>query len=339
MIKKIKIIVFFIFLFCNIIYSKDKTFIPIVFSTTELGLGVGLNSVFTYNEKDSLSFTGFLTSKGNAGLFLNSERIFYKKYQYLISAKILDFPTNFYGIGNNTKFLDKKEVTLSLYEIDPSILKQVKKNCFVGLTSNIGIYDIGDSDKIEKFSSYSGYKKYSYAGLGPIFTIDTRDNKFYPYSGIYLKFESLFFLDDFNKQELEYLYFKKILKTDKKIIWASRYKIENASKNFPIWLYPEVDVRGIEGQRFTDKISFNTEQEMRFPIYKKWKGSVFVGAGKVSHDFSKLNLKDIKIGSGFGIRYSLSEESRINLGIDFAFHNINDDDQNSYFYFKVLEKF
>ena len=42
----------------------------------------------------------------------------------------------------------------------------------------------------------------------------------------------------------------------------------------------------------------------------------FAGCGQVAHEFEKISLKELKPSAGFGIRFALIPEQKVNLRID-----------------------
>ena len=253
----------------------------------------------------------------------------------------MNFPVNFYGVGIDSKFEDQEAIRYLTTSFSPAILRQIDLKQYFGLAFNVGQYEIKDFEEgktLSKFRNFPEYNRLDYYGAGLTYDYDSRDKKFYPTRGAYFNVKAIYYVNDFAKEDLEYLYFKKLPFFDN-WIWASRYKLEAMQNKAPLWILPEIDLRGIESTRFIDKTALNVEQELRFPIAKRWKGNLFMSAGNVAPDFFTVKLEKTKIGAGFGIRYVFEEVQQLNFVFDFAFHNVNDDDKKMYFYFKIFKRF
>jgi outer membrane protein assembly factor BamA len=61
-------------------------------------------------------------------------------------------------------------------------------------------------------------------------------------------------------------------------------------------------LRGYYKGRYRDKNLIAAQLEYRFPIYKWFKGSMFCSAGDVSNEIDEINLREVKLSYGFGLR-------------------------------------
>ncbi|MCP4482058.1 MAG: BamA/TamA family outer membrane protein [bacterium] len=331
--------------------GSKLTNIPVVFSTSEMGVGFGLATVYTYKpyfqadqgQFNSVAGTAFMTTKGQSAVFIQTENYYNLDYKYKVELRHLNFPVNFYGIGDDTRFIDRESVTWNWTAVAPVILKKINEHNYLGVAFDLGVYQIKDfkddhTQRLLKFKDQPGFKAADYFGAGLGYEHDSRDKPFYPTSGTFINAKLLFYTADFYKQMLDFRHFKQLY-SEKEWILATRFTIDSMQNKVPLWLLPEVDLRGIETTRFIDKSVANFEEELRFPIAKSWKGNIFVGAGNVAQDVFSFRADKTKLTAGVGMRYVLEEEQRVHFIFDFAFHNVTDDDKNIYFYFQVLERF
>ena len=93
-------------------------------------------------------------------------------------------------------------------------------------------------------------------------------------------------------------------------------------------------LRGVKDTRFTDRFSFLTQAEYRFPLRGPWSGVVFAGTGEVSHRAEGWTFGGLKAAGGAGIRYALDRRQKIHLRLDVA---AGPDGINPYF--QMLEAF
>jgi hypothetical protein len=78
-------------------------------------------------------------------------------------------------------------------------------------------------------------------------------------------------------------------------------------------------LRGYYLGRYRDETLAEFEAEYRYPIYWKFSGVAFLGAGAVAPTLGDLLHEPIRWAVGGGARFSLSDEERLNLRFDAGF--------------------
>lgn len=175
------------------------------------------------------------------------------------------------------------------------------------------------------------------SGLGLIFNFDTRDNNYYPTTGSYA--EVLWMRDkpsigsdfDFDKLTSFYNYY---LNLSRKDTLALRGTLENADGDAPFYLLPALKLRGFPVGRYRDKSSFSAHTEWRRKFHPRWGFILFYEFGSVAANVSELLQEDMITAVGGGIRWQVTEDKKMNLGIDVGY---SEDD--SAVYLQVGEKF
>ena len=74
---------------------------------------------------------------------------------------------------------------------------------------------------------------------------------------------------------------------------------------------------------------------MRWLVYRGVGLNGFFGLGQVADNFSEFGNADLIFSGGFGVRYRVNDEQRINIGIDVGFAN----DGDEALYFRIGEAF
>jgi len=74
--------------------------------------------------------------------------------------------------------------------------------------------------------------------------------------------------------------------------------------------------------------------EYRMSVWKRFGAVGFASVGKVAHKLSDFTLKNLKYAYGFGIRFAIDPEERLNIRLDFGFTK-----DSSGVYFTVMEAF
>jgi outer membrane protein assembly factor BamA len=100
----------------------------------------------------------------------------------------------------------------------------------------------------------------------------------------------------------------------KKDVVAARALVQDvAGSKIPLWDLSFLGggmtmsaLRGYVLNRFMDKGKFLACVEYRFPVWWKFGGTVFVEGGSVWPSLRDIELKDIALDAGFGVRFFLS---------------------------------
>jgi hypothetical protein len=77
-------------------------------------------------------------------------------------------------------------------------------------------------------------------------------------------------------------------------------------------------MRGYLQGRYRDKSAVAAQAEFRTPVWRRLGAAVFAGAGDVAPGLSDLSLSDLKPSGGFGLRYALSKDEKMNIRLDFG---------------------
>lgn len=86
--------------------------------------------------------------------------------------------------------------------------------------------------------------------------------------------------------------------------------------------------------QYRDKILLAGQAEYRWTIREPWGVVAFVGVAQVTDTISDFPWDDLLPSVGFGLRYMVSKEKRVNLSVDYARGRDSDG-----FYFYVGESF
>ncbi len=80
-------------------------------------------------------------------------------------------------------------------------------------------------------------------------------------------------------------------------------------------------MRGYYRGRFRDKNMIVLQMEYRVPILRKLGMVGFLGFGDVADKVDNFVLNNFKYSAGFGFRYLLNPQEKINVRLDFGFCN------------------
>jgi hypothetical protein len=309
---------------------------PALFSSPETGFGFGALVVPVYNfGKDTLTrnstgqFLIYYTTKKQSSaqlsytIYTNQER-----YAILGETNYYDAPIFYYGTGNHNSEADKSLISYKLLYTQNRILKQLKKNVFLG--GQFQVIRVGKAEfnaeegKLDDRPA-SELDGYTAVGIGPSFLFDSRDNSINTYHGSYVEIGSFFNGKgmgsefNFNRHTVDV---RKFISLNSKQVLAVQGKGIFESGAVP---YRELayfgghrNMRGFYEGRFRDKNLLQFQSEYRLHFTKRSGAVLFGSAGQVANKISDFGLGEMKYGYGLGYRFMLNTKDRINIRVDYA---------------------
>ncbi len=166
----------------------------------------------------------------------------------------------------------------------------------------------------------------SVAVLGLITERDSRDNQFNPYRGSLFRLaiatsnETVGSDFSFSTFRLQYNHYW-LLKEDR-LVLAARGAGCAAPGDAPFYALCKLgvfpDLRGYVAGRYRDKTMLAGQAEIRWRFAGKWGMVAFGGFGGVAPEIGDYRIEDLLPSFGVGLRFLLSPENRLNIGIDYA---------------------
>lgn len=158
-------------------------------------------------------------------------------------------------------------------------------------------------------------------GPGLRFEYDSRDLPMNPYTGWYFEGTALFNDEAFGSQQ-NYQAYSAVLRAyhslNKQLVLAWEANSCRKAGDIPLWDACRIPLRGFPAFNYLGKVSIQGQAELRWRMTRRWGFVGFAGAGQVSDSYEGLS-EDRSIPSyGFGVRFSVLPEQRINLRVDFA---------------------
>lgn len=244
------------------------------------------------------------------------------------------WPDNYFGVGNFTNSEDAEAFTSNLYAAESTISKQVYKQFYLSLRSSQGFHELTKvvADGYLENADLPGKENSIYSGLGYNLRFDTTNSVNYPTRGVLYKFQQIFYHpslgSDFQYTEHK-LDLQNYLSLGDKIVLASQSDFvcnSGKAEEIPFFNYLELGnrLRAYESKRFTDKVRIAQRIEQRvFPWqdgFRKRLGFVVFGeVGQVASEVKDIRLSDWHWSAGFGLRFSILPQEKLNLRMDFGF--------------------
>ncbi|MBC7864418.1 MAG: BamA/TamA family outer membrane protein, partial [Bacteroidia bacterium] len=170
---------------------------------------------------------------------------------------------------------------------------------------------------------------------------DNRDNIINAYKGKLIELSSYFYHHyigaSFNFVNLNAIH-QQYWQVRKKHIIAIQSKLRFSFGDAPFLdmstLGNDDILRGYAKNRFRDRHFWGTQVEYRFPLFWRFGGVAFAGAGDVFKDRKDFGLSSVKYSVGGGIRFVINPAERLNLRLDYGYGR-----EGGHFYFVVAESF
>ena len=310
--------------------------IPIVFYTPETSLAFGGGIIFTFRDPDrpadkrpdNLQLIAAYSLKNQIFLSLSPEIHFNEKNGKLyVQTGYTDWPTSFFGIGNETDIdtadIDDLEEVYShrSFMVQPWIVHKVVSHLSLGATLDLKRSDISDTenDGLLEQGEIPGSDGGVRSGLGPALIWDSRNSLFFPTRGSWHKIWSWHYRDQFGSDFDYNLYgadFRNYRSLKPGHILAWHLAGISTDGDVPFDELPTPPIRGLYEGLFIDKNMLTLELEYRFPLKGPWSGAAFAGVGDIFEDTQDLEFQNLKYAAGGGLRFAIDKKEKINLRVD-----------------------
>jgi hypothetical protein len=319
--------------------SKRPSFvlIPVLSTAPETGVevgGAGLYSFYTdtlHRETRVSNIYGYatITTKGQNRLSLSTSRWSpQNKYHYTVALNFLNFPNNFYGVGNDTRKADADLLDEKRYRLDFTAEKQVKRNLYIGFLSGAYYYKYDNKTVGGIFDTGANIEDRDggpIVFLGPSLTYDSRDNNTYTTKGLLFLAQYRIIKGIFSNNGyvggLLTIGYSQFFKMSNKFILAINGQVKSlTSGESPFYLLPQMGndelMRGYYTGRFRDRNLIAGQAELRYRLSERFGLVGFGGAGQVFRD--ELAVRNFKPNLGGGLRYFFDVEKGLSLRVDYG---------------------
>lgn len=325
---------------------------PVVFYSSDTSVGFGASAVLFkdifkdeyINKSQSFAIVAFYTLR-NQFLNANVGNIYWNNANWHWGSKLLfsKYPTDFYGIGNHTSFNRGEVFEPFSFEFENNFEYRLWRSLYGGIILTQGYYKLLESKKnglTEDFFANTIEEGFI-SGLGLKFSYDSKNDSFFPTKGIDAEISYQYYPfwlgSEYNFSRFQFDlrgYIPSFFKT----VVALQAVFDSVNGDAPLSFLPSLGskdlLRGYAGGRFRDNIYIASQIEWRIPIWWRFGAVLFFGVGKVQHEMMEFFFRDLKYAGGFGVRFQLSKDKKINFRFDMGFTP-----EGFNFYFNVLEAF
>ena len=313
--------------------------VPIISYSQEAGNVIGLAkfNAFSLSKKDTISLPSKLSgsvsfsTKGRVNVNIGNDLIFKENLYFILSTfRYEKQPQYLFGIGNDVTIDNIEEVTNEHIEFNINVLRRIYRKLYVGFGLEIDDYiDVKtESDSFLIEDMVTGVNGGTNFGLGIAIIWDSRDNRYNAHSGSLLKTSFMFYNKSlgsafqFNRFELDA---RKYFNPWRKHVIAMQATTTHLYGDVPFYdlalLGGESKMRGYYKGGLRDNFLVDSQVEYRMPVWKILGLVGWVGTGRVADSFKAMQLKDLWISYGGGLRIKVDSENDINIRIDAGFGN------------------
>lgn len=176
------------------------------------------------------------------------------------------------------------------------------------------------------------------AGIGLNLDFDSRDEPSNPYRGRFFELKAMTNNQSGSNSDPYQSYnarFRSYHGLADPLVFAWDVGACMKSGRVPLWDTCRLPLRGFSATDYQGKQSIYAQAEIRWRFYKRWGIVAFAGAGRIDDSFGQSGEDETIPSYGLGIRFMVLESQRINLRLDYA----RSDNDNDAWYVSVTEAF
>jgi hypothetical protein len=324
-------------------FDKDTTkrssfvVLPVLSSAPETGIEAGGAALYSFytdtihhdTRVSNIYAYATLTTKGQNRLNLSTTYWSpQNKYHYYAAIGRIDFPVDFYGIGNSTHKTDADRLGQKRYRLMLEAQKLVAKNIYVGLVGGGYKYDFSNTNPAGVFNTSPNVEDRTggtFLYVGPSFIYDTRNNNTYTTSGMMINayyniMQGVLGNNSYQGGFLNVEY-TQFISLSKNLVLGIDIQDQNLTGNrSPFYLLPQLGsdemMRGYYEGRYRDRNLIAGQAELRYRVSERFGVVGFIGAGEVFH--SAFTLPALKPDLGGGVRYFFDIEKGLSIRADYG---------------------
>jgi hypothetical protein len=326
----------------KMLFEKDSTrsasffLLPVISSAPETGLELGASTMYSFytdtnraTRVSNLFAYGTFTTEGQQRLSVSSSYwLPQNRYHYTAVINYVNFPFNFYGIGNNTRKTDEQRISEKRLKINLSSEKRFGRYTYLGLVAGGYNYTYRIDNTGKSFeANLNPRDRNGGAGLyiGPSLTFDNRNNNTYTTKGMvvhgYLNvMKGLYSDNSYNGTFLNVEYAQFFALSKRLVLGLNAQEQSLLGNQTPFYLLPELGndemMRGYYNGRYRDKNMLAGQTELRYRLSDRLGLAGFVGTGMVFQN--NFNLNQLKPNYGGGLRYFFDTEKGLTMRIDYG---------------------
>lgn len=318
---------------------KNRLFgLPVIYSTPETDWAFGLAGIYSFYLDKAQPQAETTISQFQLALVytLNEQLLFYlpfdlfttgNRYRFNGEVGYYRYLYYYYGSGNEFEDYDGELYRADFPRIRLNLMKRYGQHWYLGLRYWLEQYELRETltGGLLYNNTVAGAQGSISSGLGPVAQFDSRDVIFYPHEGQLIEAAILFNTTALGSDHR----FTKFLFSgtrywplSPKMVLAVNAYVETNLGSTPFnqmaLLGGGKKLRGYYEGRYRDNNLIVLQAEWRFPIWKRFKGAIFGGAGTVADRLDAFSFENLRPAFGTGLRYLALKKEQIHIRLDLA---------------------
>lgn len=306
--------------------------LPIIFRSPDTGFAGGVlpQVIFRnspHSNPSSIRLDAYYTQKKQYTILLRPT-IWLNDDRLNITARLAvkEWPTSFYGIGNNTPRSGSESFSEQIIEATAEGTYGISSGFYSGAGYMLRSGRITAENENGQLAggSITGSGKNIVSGVFGVLRHDTRNHHFFPTRGVLHRLEFFASLKPagsdhaFTRSTLDMRFYIPI-HTNQTIAVQGKAVFTTGDVPFRMLSTVGDDLRGYSSVRHIDRHLIAIQAEYRVvPVAWRVGLTVFVGVGDVYQDLSDVRLNRLKYSAGLGLRYLFSRTEKINIRFDYG---------------------
>ncbi len=319
---------------------------------TSIEFGAGAKTLFKFRRSGPETRTSNIPisltyTLNNQAILWSGYEVFFNQERWMLIGNLTLqlFPQLYYGLGRNSLESNEEEYTFTQVLIEPILLKQIgQSHLFLGAGiryNHVGNLRFEDESRLQN-SGISGATGSTSVGAQLALVYDSRDNILTAHTGWFAQLTHGFYeeaLGGTHRFQLTRLDLRKFISlgSPRRVLafqLMSSFSFQDVPLNELSALGGGELMRGYYEGRFIDNHLVAFQAEYRFPLWDRFGGVVFAGAGDVARRIGDFRLDAFRPSVGFGLRFLIDRTEDLNLRFDYGFGK-----RTSNYYANVAEAF
>ncbi len=316
--------------------KKSSLFaLPVIMYSSDTGFGAGAGGLKSYRttgtQASTVQLLALYTTKKQFQTVFKWEHFSRKnRDRMVIQFEYVKFPTDFFGLGNNTSNDHPEKYTPEHVEAKLFYEKVIIRNLKIKTLFLLRNQSLTKSEPegILKSSSIPWGTGRFDAGPGFGILWDSRDNTYATKSGMLAKFEyqGIMLQDEGGAFNFTSFEVRKFVNPFSEYVLGYMFRLDDCRGDIPFYFLADIGgsdrLRGYEQFRFLGKNAILFQHDIRFPIWHNFGGVAFIASGRVADKINNLFSGSYHTGYGLGLRYFINKKDNLVLRLDTAFgHN------------------
>lgn len=327
--------------------------LPVVYYTPETRFGFGAVALYSFrfegepksSRNSQFQFGGAYTQEDQL-LFYLPFQLYKKNNEYFAFGEFgyYRYSYFFFGVGNDVPKDYEEVYSVNFPRARINLMKLIAPDFYFGFRYWFDEYDVVKREKGTLLGEnlVSGAAGGTVSSLGLIGIYDTRDNYNYPSEGSFLTLLALpnlpAFGSDFEFTRFSVDYVKFLNINQKNIFALNAFGVSILGEppfNEMAFIGGRGKMRGYYEGQFRDRNLAMLQAEYRRMLFWKIGIVAFSGTGVVAREINQMELNNLEITGGLGLRYQLDPKEKINIRLDYGLG----EDGNSGVYLTIGEAF